>query len=108
VAGQPGPDDRALVSGEIVADHVHLQPGGHGLVDPGQEIPELRGPVAAPTPAPRSRDFRILTHNQSWRRNGPQALASLRNLATGLFRIKNVKSIKEPTEMVHMDRMLAF
>ena len=46
-------------------------------------------------------------HNQSWRGNGPRALASLRNLATGLFRIKNVKSIKEATEMVHMDRMLA-
>lgn len=47
-------------------------------------------------------------HNQSWKGNGPHALASLRNFATGLFRMKNVKSIKEATEMVHMDRMLAF
>jgi predicted transposase YbfD/YdcC len=47
-------------------------------------------------------------HNQSWKGNGPRALASLRNFATGLFRMKNVKSIKEATEMVHMDRMLAF
>lgn len=46
-------------------------------------------------------------HNQSWARNGPQALASLRNLATGLLRIKNVKSIMEATELIHMDRMLA-
>jgi predicted transposase YbfD/YdcC len=46
-------------------------------------------------------------HNQSWAGEGPHALASLRNLAIGLFRVKNVKSIKEATEMVHMDRMLA-
>ena len=46
--------------------------------------------------------------NQSWKGNGPRVLASLRNFATGLFRMKNVKSIKEATEMVHMDRMLAF
>ena len=45
--------------------------------------------------------------NQSWAGDGPWALASLRNFATGLFRMKNVKSIKEATEMVHMDRMLA-
>lgn len=45
--------------------------------------------------------------NQSWKGNGPHTLASLRNLAIGLFRMKNVKSIKETTEMVHMDRMLA-
>jgi predicted transposase YbfD/YdcC len=45
--------------------------------------------------------------NQSWKGNGPQALASLRNLATGLFRIKKVKSIREATEIVHMDRMMA-
>jgi predicted transposase YbfD/YdcC len=46
-------------------------------------------------------------HNQSWTGEGPHALASLRNLAIGLFRMKNVRSIKEATEMVHMDRMLA-
>jgi predicted transposase YbfD/YdcC len=46
-------------------------------------------------------------HNQSWKGNGPRTLASLRNLATGLFRMKDVKSIKEATELVHMDRMLA-
>jgi len=46
-------------------------------------------------------------HNQSWTGNGPRALASLRNLAIGLFRMRKVKSIKEATEMVHMDRMLA-
>lgn len=46
-------------------------------------------------------------HNQSWKGHGPRSLASLRNLATGLFRMKHVKSIKEATEIVHMDRMLA-
>lgn len=46
-------------------------------------------------------------HSQSWKGNGPRALASLRNLTTGLFGIRNVKSIKETTEMVHMDRTLA-
>lgn len=46
-------------------------------------------------------------HNQSWKGNGPRALASFRNLATGLFRLKNTTSIKEETEKVHMDRMLA-
>jgi predicted transposase YbfD/YdcC len=47
-------------------------------------------------------------HNQSWKGNGPRTLASLRNFATGLFRMKNVRSIKEATELVHMDRMVAF
>ncbi len=46
-------------------------------------------------------------HNKSWAGNGPQALASLRNLAMGLLRMKNVKSIMEATELIHMDRMLA-
>lgn len=45
--------------------------------------------------------------NQSWTGNGPQSLASLRNLAVGLLRLKNVKSIKKATEAVHMDRTLA-
>ena len=47
-------------------------------------------------------------HNQSWKGNGPRTLASLRNFATGLFRRNSTKSIKEATELVHMDRMLAF
>lgn len=46
-------------------------------------------------------------HNRGWDGNGPQALASLRNFATGLFRLKNTRSIKQATEMVHMDRTLA-
>lgn len=46
-------------------------------------------------------------HNQSWAGNGPQALASLHNLAMGLLRMKNVKSFMETTEQIHMDRMLA-
>ena len=47
VAGQPGLDGRGLVGGEVVADQVHVQLGGHGLVDRGQELPELHGPVVA-------------------------------------------------------------
>jgi predicted transposase YbfD/YdcC len=46
-------------------------------------------------------------HNQSFKGNGPQVLASFHNLAVGLLRMKNVKSIKEVTELIHMDRTLA-
>lgn len=46
-------------------------------------------------------------HNQAYKGNGPQALASFHNLAIGLLRMKNVKSIKEATELIHMDRTLA-
>jgi predicted transposase YbfD/YdcC len=45
---------------------------------------------------------------QGWAGNGPQAIASLHNLAISLFRMKGVKSIKEATELIHMDRTLAF
>ena len=45
--------------------------------------------------------------NQSWKGNGPHSLATLRNLAVSLLRLKNVRSIKEATETVHMNRMLA-
>ena len=47
-------------------------------------------------------------YNQSWKGDGPQALASFRNLSTSLFAMKSVKNIKEMTEMIHMDRHLAF
>lgn len=46
--------------------------------------------------------------NQSWKGSGPQALASFRNFATSLFAMKEVKNIKEATEIIHMDRHLAF
>ena len=46
-------------------------------------------------------------HNQAWAGEGPQALASLRNLTLGLFRLKNAGSIKETTEWVCRDRMRA-
>ena len=36
-----------VVGGVVVADQVHVQAGGHRLVDRGQELPELDGPVAA-------------------------------------------------------------
>lgn len=45
--------------------------------------------------------------NQSYSGNGPHALASLRNLAAGLFRIKGINSIKETVEFVSRDRMRA-
>ena len=47
------------------------------------------------------------TLNQSYAGNGPHALASLRNLAAGLFRIKGENAIKETTELVSRDRMRA-
>lgn len=46
-------------------------------------------------------------HGQAWAGNGPQALASLRNLALGLLRMKNVKVIKETTEWVCRDQIRA-
>jgi len=45
--------------------------------------------------------------SQAWAAEGPHALASLRNLALGLFRLKNVNSIKEITEWVCRDRTRA-
>jgi hypothetical protein len=47
VAGQPVPDGRGLVGGEVVADQVHVQVGGDGLVDGDQELAELDRPVLA-------------------------------------------------------------
>ena len=46
-------------------------------------------------------------HQQAWAGEGPQVLASLRNLAVGLIRTKNVKDIKETTEWICRDRMRA-
>jgi hypothetical protein len=45
--------------------------------------------------------------NQSYTGNGPHTLASLRNLAAGLFRLKGEDAIKETTEWVCRDRMRA-
>jgi hypothetical protein len=42
-------------------------------------------------------------HNQSWKGNEPSSLAAMHNLALGLLNLKNVKSIKETTEVIHMD-----
>jgi predicted transposase YbfD/YdcC len=46
-------------------------------------------------------------HSQAYSGNGPQALASLRNLTLGLFRMKNVSTIKETTEWVCRDQSRA-
>jgi predicted transposase YbfD/YdcC len=46
-------------------------------------------------------------HSQAWAGNGPQAMASLRNLALGLFRMKSVKAIKETAEWVCRDQTRA-
>jgi predicted transposase YbfD/YdcC len=46
-------------------------------------------------------------NSQAWAGEGPHALASLRNLALGLFRLKNANSIKEITEWICRDRMRA-
>jgi predicted transposase YbfD/YdcC len=47
-------------------------------------------------------------HGQAWAGEGPQALASLRNLATGLIRRKNQNAIKETTQWVSRDPTRAF
>jgi predicted transposase YbfD/YdcC len=46
-------------------------------------------------------------HSQAWAGEGPHALASVRNLAMGLFRLKEENSIKETTEWVCRDRTRA-
>lgn len=43
-------------------------------------------------------------NDQTWRGEGPLALAVLRSLAMSLFRLKGVKNIKETTEWVAGDR----
>jgi hypothetical protein len=47
VLGQPGPDRGRLVGAVVVADQVDRQVRGHFLVDPDQELLELRCPVPA-------------------------------------------------------------
>ncbi len=46
-------------------------------------------------------------HCQAWAGEGPRTLASLRNLAIGLIRMKGVTAIKETTEWIAGDRMRA-
>ena len=46
-------------------------------------------------------------NSQAWAGEGPQAMASLRNLALGLFRLKKVNCIKETAEWVCRDRTRA-
>ncbi len=46
-------------------------------------------------------------NSQAWAAEGPHALASLRNLTLGLFRLKNANSVKETTEWICRDRMRA-
>jgi len=43
-------------------------------------------------------------HGQAWVGEGPQALASLHNLAIGLIRLKSKAGIKETTEWICRDR----
>lgn len=45
--------------------------------------------------------------SRAWAAEGPHALASLRNLTLGLFRLKNANSIKETTEWVCRERTRA-
>ena len=46
-------------------------------------------------------------HGQAWAGEGPQALASLRNLAAGLIRLKKENAIKETTQSVSRDQSRA-
>ena len=45
--GEPVPDRRRLVGGEIVGNQVHVQLGGHLGLDGIEKLAELQGPVAA-------------------------------------------------------------
>lgn len=55
MAGQPLLDRRGLAGGVVVADQVHVQVGGHFLVELGEELLELGGAVAAVEGAEASR-----------------------------------------------------
>jgi predicted transposase YbfD/YdcC len=46
-------------------------------------------------------------HCQAWAGEGPQGLASLHNLAIGLFHLNGTRNIKETTEWIAGDRMRA-
>jgi predicted transposase YbfD/YdcC len=46
-------------------------------------------------------------HNQSFTGEGPQALASLHNLAIGLLRLKRAKKVRETMHAIQLDRELA-
>jgi len=47
VLGQPVAHCRRLVGGQVVADEMHVQLVGDGLVDRGEEFLELHGPVTS-------------------------------------------------------------
>ena len=46
-------------------------------------------------------------NNQTYSGDAPKGLAALHNLAIGLFRLKGTRSIKETTELIHLDLMRA-
>ncbi len=46
-------------------------------------------------------------HHQAWVGNGPHTMATLRNLALGLFRLNGLHKIKETTEAIRRDRTRA-
>jgi predicted transposase YbfD/YdcC len=46
-------------------------------------------------------------NNQTWTGNGPQVLASIRNLAIGLIRLKGISAIKATTEWISGNRTRA-
>ncbi len=46
-------------------------------------------------------------HGQAWAGEGPQALASLRNLAVGLIRLKGENAIRETTQWINRDQSRA-
>lgn len=46
-------------------------------------------------------------HNQSFKGNGPQVLASLHNLAIGMLHLNGVESIRETMQKIQLDRELA-
>lgn len=43
-------------------------------------------------------------HSQAWQGEGPQVLASLRNFAMSLLRLKGVKNMKETMQWIQRDR----
>jgi predicted transposase YbfD/YdcC len=98
ISGQPVSKEVALMitsreSGMMSAREVNKEAREHWVIENKSHYP-------------RDTTYRE-DHNQSWAGQGPQNLASTRNLAIGLIRRKGINAIKETTEWIAADRMRA-
>ncbi|MGQ0778320.1 MAG: ISAs1 family transposase [Pseudonocardiales bacterium] len=96
ISGQPVSKEIALMitsreAGRMTAREVNKKAREHWVIENKSHYP-------------RDTTYRE-DHNQSWAGQGPQNLASTRNLAISLIRRKGINAIKETTEWIAADRM---